>query len=167
MGAGAFALHGVVFHQDVRPAVRPRPVLAGGVRVPTPTPTPSPSETVEAELETTTESEKRADGPSKDTDAQAAAYFKAHWNDGATKRLRDIRTVGGYLRIYTDLPESAHNSGDAIKLCERGLAYLRERGVEDPIVFVQAEYGENGNPVLANIIGPADRNCRLTDPDPN
>ncbi|WP_406674414.1 hypothetical protein WBK31_05435 [Nonomuraea sp. N2-4H] len=110
----------------------------------------------------------KADGPSRHTDHQAAEYFRANWgpNDKAVKRLRDIRTVGGYLRIYTDLPESADNSRTAITLCERGLAYLHERGVENPVVFVHSEFGQNGNPVLANIIGPSDRSCRVTYPDP-
>ena len=110
----------------------------------------------------------KADGPSRHTDHQAAEYFRTNWgpDDKAVKRLKDIRTVGGYLRIYTDLPESADNSRTAITLCERGLAYLRERGVENPVVFVHSEFGQNGNPVLANIIGPSDRSCRVTYPDP-
>ncbi|MFD0471964.1 hypothetical protein ACFQ0B_29405 [Nonomuraea thailandensis] len=110
----------------------------------------------------------RADGPSRHTDHQAAEYFRTNWgpDDKAMKRLKDVRSVGGYLRIYTDLPETADNSLTAIILCERGLAYLRSRGVEDPVVFVQAEFGGNGNPVLANILGPADRSCRVTHPAP-
>ncbi|MGR6916326.1 hypothetical protein ACU635_18965 [[Actinomadura] parvosata] len=108
----------------------------------------------------------RADGPSRHTDQQAAAYFRTNWglDDKALKHLKDIRSVGGYLRIYTDLPETADNSLTAIILCERGYAYLRSRGVEEPVVFVQAEFGENGNPVLANILGPADKSCRVTSP---
>ncbi|WP_103955319.1 hypothetical protein [Nonomuraea solani] len=111
----------------------------------------------------------KADGPSRHTDQQAAQYFRTHWttDDKALKRLKDIRTVGGYLRIYTDLPESADNSTTALALCERGLEYLRLRGVRDPVVFVQAEFGGNGNPVLANILGPADRTCRVTHPAPD
>ncbi|QFY11411.1 hypothetical protein GBF35_36840 [Nonomuraea phyllanthi] len=110
----------------------------------------------------------RADGPSRHTDQRAAEYFRTHWdaNDKASKRLKDIRTVGGYLRIYTDLPETADNSSQAITLCRRGLAYLRSLGVTHPIVFVQAEFGENGNPVLANILGPSDTSCRVTYPEP-
>ncbi|PZG22513.1 hypothetical protein C1J01_03725 [Nonomuraea aridisoli] len=102
------------------------------------------------------------------TDPQAAEFFRTTWGsrDKALKRLRDIRTVGGYLRIYTDLPDSADNSTAAIMLCERGLHYLRSRGVADPVVFVHAKAGGNGNPVLANILGPADRTCRVTRPDP-
>ncbi|MFI6595300.1 hypothetical protein ACIBHX_03580 [Nonomuraea sp. NPDC050536] len=118
------------------------------------------------DMQANAESEKRADGPSRDTDQKAAEYFRTHWNDKAAGRLKEIRTVGGYLRLYTDLPESAHNSAEAVTLCERGLEYLRQEGVEEPIVFVQAEYGDNGNPVLANVIGPSDTNCRLTDPEP-
>ncbi|WP_431911325.1 hypothetical protein [Nonomuraea jabiensis] len=111
----------------------------------------------------------RANGPSRHTDQQAAEYFRTHWgpDDKALKRLKDIRTVGGYLRIYTDLPETAGNSSQAITLCERGLAYLRARGVANPVVFVQAEFGENGNPVLANILGPSDTSCRVTHPAPD
>ncbi|MEV4085585.1 hypothetical protein AB0J43_35490, partial [Nonomuraea fuscirosea] len=110
----------------------------------------------------------KADGPSRHTDQEAARYFRANWGPGdkAMKRLRDIRTVGGYLRIYTDLPETADNSLTAITLCERGLAYMHERGVADPVVFVQAEFGGNGNPVLANILGRSDRSCRVTHPAP-
>ncbi|WP_188187268.1 hypothetical protein [Nonomuraea sp. SYSU D8015] len=110
----------------------------------------------------------RADGPSSHTDRQAAEYFRAHWgpDDKAMKRLKDIRTVGGYLRIYTDLPPSAYNSRHAITLCKRGLEYLRAAGVTRPVVFVQARFGENGNPVLANILGPSDRSCSVTHPDP-
>ncbi|MET7327858.1 hypothetical protein [Nonomuraea sp. NPDC005650] len=110
----------------------------------------------------------KANGPSRHTDQQAAEFFRTHWgpDDKALKRLKDIRTVGGYLRIYTDLPESAGNSSQAITLCERGLAYLRARGVVNPVVFVQAEFGENGNPVLANILGPSDTSCRVTHPEP-
>ncbi|MEW1839142.1 hypothetical protein AB0392_14395 [Nonomuraea angiospora] len=111
----------------------------------------------------------KANGPSRHTDQQAAEYFRTHWgpDDKALKRLKDIRTVGGYLRIYTDLPETAGNSSSAITLCERGLAYLRARGVAHPVVFVQAEFGENGNPVLANILGPSDTTCRVTHPAPD
>ncbi|MGV9374669.1 hypothetical protein ACWDRB_02580 [Nonomuraea sp. NPDC003707] len=111
----------------------------------------------------------KANGPSRHTDQQAAEYFRTHWgpDDKALKRLKDIRTVGGYLRIYTDLPETAGNSSQAITLCERGLAYLRARGVAHPVVFVQAEFGENGNPVLANILGPSDTSCRVTHPAPD
>jgi hypothetical protein len=114
-------------------------------------------------------SDYKADGPSRHTDQQAAEYFRAHWapDDKAMKRLKDIRTVGGYLRIYTDLPESAGNSSTAITLCKRGLEYLRASGVTNPIVFVQAQFGENGNPVLANILGPSDTSCRVTHPQPN
>ncbi|MEU0567548.1 hypothetical protein ABZ297_19480 [Nonomuraea sp. NPDC005983] len=114
------------------------------------------------------DSGKEAGGPSVHTDQKAAEYFKTHWGDDrAAKRLKDIRTVGGYLRIYTDLPESAHNSSQAITLCKRGLEYLKEAGVASPVVFVQAKYGENGNPVLANILGPSDTSCRVTHPEPD
>ncbi|GGS52241.1 hypothetical protein GCM10010156_08640 [Planobispora rosea] len=109
------------------------------------------------------ERETRAEGPSRHTDAEAVAYFQ---RSEAAKRVKDIRTVGGYLRIYTDLPESADNSRQALELCETGLEYLEERGVADPVIFVQAEFGENGNPVLANVLGPGDSNCRVTHPEP-
>ncbi|MGP3913245.1 hypothetical protein [Nonomuraea sp. 10N515B] len=111
----------------------------------------------------------RADGPSAHTDRRAAEYFRTHWgpDDKALKRLKDIRTIGGYLRIYTDLPETAHNSPHAITLCKRGLAYLKAAGVARPVVFVQARFGGNGNPVLANILGPSDRSCRVTHPAPD
>lgn len=114
-------------------------------------------------------SDYKADGPSMHTDQQAAGYFRTHWpaNDKASKRLKDIRSIGGYLRLYTDLPESAGNSSQAITLCERGLQYLRESGETNPIIFVQAKFGENGNPVLANILGPADKSCRVTYPEPD
>lgn len=102
----------------------------------------------------------------KHTDKKAAEYFSKRWTDKAATRLKDIRSVGGYLRIYTDLPESANNSKEALTLCERGLEYLKEAGVEKPVVFVQAEFGENGNPVLANVLGPSDKDCRVTHPDP-
>jgi hypothetical protein len=101
------------------------------------------------------------------TDLKAAGYFKERWGaDKAANRITDIRTIGGYLRIYTDLPESAADSAKAITLCERGLAYLKETGVAKPVVFVQAEPGENGSPVLANILGPGDRTCKVTHPEP-
>lgn len=107
--------------------------------------------------------EAKAGGLSKHTDKQALAYFVTH---KATKRLKDIRVVGGYLRIYTDLPESATNSKQALKLCETGRDYLvGEVGDPNPVVFVQARFGENGNPVLANILGPKDHDCRLTYPE--
>lgn len=109
-----------------------------------------------------------AAGPSKHTDAKAVTYFKKRWvRDKAVKRITDIRTVGKYLRIYTNLPESAHNSKSAIDLCKRGLEYLvQEVGDEHPVVFVQSRFGQNGNPVLANILGPGDDSCRLTHPAP-
>ncbi|WP_157246019.1 hypothetical protein [Nonomuraea typhae] len=109
----------------------------------------------------------KADGPSRHTDQKASAYFRTKWakNDKANNRIKDIRTIGGYLRIYTDLPEEAGNSPTALTLCERGLAYLKEQNVTTPVVFVQAEFGENGNPILANILGPADATCRVTHPD--
>ncbi|NUW42731.1 hypothetical protein [Nonomuraea rhodomycinica] len=104
------------------------------------------------------------------TTAQSATeYFRARWGSGddAAHHLTDIRTIGGYLRIYTDLPESAANSATALTLCYRGLEYLRRTGAAHPVVFVQARFGENGNPVLANILGPGDASCRVTHPDPN
>jgi hypothetical protein len=111
----------------------------------------------------------RANGPSSHTDRQAAEYFRTNWGPGdkALKRLKDVRTIGGYLRIYTDLPETAHNSSQAITLCKRGLEYLRAAGVARPVVFVQAKFGENGNPVLANILGPSDKSCSVTHPAPD
>jgi hypothetical protein len=105
-------------------------------------------------------------GESEYTDEGAVAYFGAKWDDGTAARIRDIRTTGGYLRIYTNLPESASNSKPAITLCERGLEYLAAQGVTSPVVFVQAKSGENGNPVLANILGPGDSDCRVTHPAP-
>ncbi|GAA3087856.1 hypothetical protein GCM10017600_63740 [Streptosporangium carneum] len=106
--------------------------------------------------------EAKASGLSKHTDRKALAYFVGR---KATKRLKDIRIVGGYLRIYTDLPESASNSKQALKLCETGRDYLiGELGEPHPVVFVQARFGENGNPVLANILGRGDSDCRLTYP---
>ncbi|MEW9549399.1 hypothetical protein [Nonomuraea sp. NPDC050783] len=110
----------------------------------------------------------RADGPSSHTDHRALDYFRGNWgpDDKALRRMTDIRTVGGYLRIYTNLPESAHNSPTAITLCERGLDYLRAAGVRRPVVFVHARFGGNGNPVLANILGPSDRGCTVTHPAP-
>ncbi|WP_433240555.1 hypothetical protein ACQPYK_34685 [Streptosporangium sp. CA-135522] len=106
----------------------------------------------------------KAAGRSKHSDSKAFAYFEAH---KATKRVKDIRIVGGYLRIYTDLPESASNSKRALNLCETGVNYLvGELGVPSPVVFVQAKFGENGNPVLANILGPDDSDCRVTHPRP-
>lgn len=113
--------------------------------------------------------ETTASGPSRHSDRQALAYFDWRWgaDDAAVRRITDIRTIGGYLRIYTDLPESAGNSGPAITLCKRGVEYLADRlGETDPVVFVQAEFGENGTPVLANILGPGDRSCRVTHPAP-
>ncbi|WP_329429355.1 hypothetical protein OG339_11590 [Streptosporangium sp. NBC_01495] len=108
--------------------------------------------------------EAEASGPSKHTDKKAVAYFESR---KVTKRVKDIRMVGGYLRIYTDLPETADNSKQAIKLCEAGVDYLvGELGVPSPVVFVQAEFGENGNPVLANVLGPDDSDCRVTYPRP-
>ncbi|GAA5771758.1 hypothetical protein [Streptosporangium roseum] len=108
--------------------------------------------------------EAKAAGLSKHSDKKAFAYFEGH---KATKRVKDIRIVGGYLRIYTDLPESAGNSKQALKLCETGVNYLvGELGVSSPVVFVQAKFGENGNPVLANILGPDDSDCRVTHPEP-
>ncbi|GGL26319.1 hypothetical protein [Planomonospora parontospora] len=108
--------------------------------------------------------EVEAAGRSKHTDTRAVAYFQ---RSKAAKRVKDIRMVGGYLRIYTDLPESADNSKQAIELCETGLDYLAEEVGEDaPVVFVQAEFGENGNPVLANVLGPDDSTCRVTYPKP-
>ncbi|QYC43569.1 hypothetical protein Nocox_29925 [Nonomuraea coxensis DSM 45129] len=112
--------------------------------------------------------EYRSDGPSSHTDHRAMDYFRAHWSpaDRAQSRVTDIRSVGGYLRIYTNLPESAHNSRTAVVLCERGMDYLRAAGAARRVVFVHARFGGNGNPVLANILGPSDRSCTLTHPAP-
>lgn len=108
--------------------------------------------------------ESKAAGRSKHSEEGAFAYFEAR---KATNRVKDIRIVGGYLRIYTDLPESASNSKQALKLCETGVDYLvGELGVPSPVVFVQAKFGENGNPVLANVLGPDDSDCRVTHPEP-
>ncbi|MFC4063176.1 hypothetical protein ACFOWE_33265 [Planomonospora corallina] len=112
----------------------------------------------------TGEKETRASGRSRYTDGRAIAYFQ---RSGAMDRVKDIRTTGGYLRIYTDLPESADDSRQALRLCETGLDYLTEElGEENPVVFVQGRFGENGNPVLANVLGPDDSSCRVTHPEP-
>lgn len=116
-----------------------------------------------------TEPGKAVEGHSKHTDGQALGYFLWRWGakDAAVKRMTDIRTLGGYLRIYTTLPDTAVNSRHAIKLCERGREYLKkERGIADPIVFVHAKKGLNGHPVLANDLGSRDKDCRLTTPRP-
>jgi hypothetical protein len=109
-----------------------------------------------------------ASGPSKHTDTEAVDYFKRRWvADKSVKRITDIRTVGKYLRIYTNLPPSKRNSKAALDLCKRGMEYLvQEVGDSDPVVFVQAEFGQNGNPVLANILGRGDSSCRFTSPAP-
>ncbi|MFD0665106.1 hypothetical protein [Thermocatellispora tengchongensis] len=107
-----------------------------------------------------------ASARSEHTDLEALAYF-AESGGKSFARVTDIRTVGGYLRVYTDLPASAADSRQAIELCERGLRYLtEERGTADPVVFVQARSGQNGNPVLANVLGAGDDDCRLTRPAP-
>ncbi|MGW0587380.1 hypothetical protein [Streptosporangium sp. NPDC002607] len=122
------------------------------------------AKSAKAEKKRQKDSEAEASGPSKHTDKKALAYFESR---KVTKRVKDIRMVGGYLRIYTDLPESADNSKQAIKLCEAGVDYLvGELGMPSPVVFVQAEFGENGNPVLANVLGPDDPDCRVTYPKP-
>ncbi len=156
---GAFAVAGSLLHPAGPPTTAsPRQVT-----------TPA---AVEAVVETTVRSETKAasaakaSGPSKFTDEKATAYFRSRWKDGTAKRVRDIRTTGRYLRIYTNLPESAGNSKTAITLCKRGLEYLAEQGERNPVVFVQAKYGGNGNPVLANILGPDDDDCRVTHPKP-
>ncbi|WP_433500517.1 hypothetical protein ACQP1K_09610 [Sphaerimonospora sp. CA-214678] len=160
---GGFAVAGSLLHAAAGP-----PATAS----PRQTTTPA---AVEAVVETTVRSETKAasaasaakaSGPSKFTDEKATAYFRDRWKDGTAKRVRDIRTTGRYLRIYTNLPESAGDSKAAITLCERGLEYLAEQGERDPVVFVQAKHGENGNPVLANILGPDDDDCRVTHPKP-
>ena len=108
-------------------------------------------------------------GYSKYTDVAALEYFLDRWGakDAAMKKVTDIRTVGGYLRIYTSMKETAVNSKHAVRLCERGRDYLaKERGVRHPVVFVHARTGINGNPVLANDLGQSDKDCRLTTPRP-
>ncbi|MEV4217857.1 hypothetical protein [Nonomuraea sp. NPDC049725] len=104
--------------------------------------------------------------PSRHTDHDAVTYFRSRWDDRAAGHVKDIRTIGGYLRIYTTLPETAGNSRQALTLCERGLSYLQDTGTAAPVVFVHARFGENGNPVLANILGPGDTTCRVTHPAP-
>lgn len=160
---GAFAIAGPLSHSG---AGRPR---AAG---PSPSAPPAGELTV-ASVDTGAgtdgekkSSEKKASGPSKYTDKKADAYFRSRWNDKTAKKVKDIRTTGGYLRIYTNLPEDAGNSKAAITLCKRGLEYLAERGEANPVVFVQARFGENGNPVLANVLGPDDDDCRVTHPKP-
>ncbi|GAA4559735.1 hypothetical protein GCM10023193_17910 [Planotetraspora kaengkrachanensis] len=100
------------------------------------------------------------------TDDKAVAFFRTRWRDRTSALVRDIRTTGGYLRIYTDLPEAADDSDAAITLCERGLEYLAAAGDTSRVVFVQADLGENGNPVLANVLGPDDPDCQVTSPEP-
>ncbi|WP_157521747.1 hypothetical protein [Herbidospora cretacea] len=100
------------------------------------------------------------------SDKEALAYFDDRWDDETHRHITDIRTSGTYLRIYTDLPESKDNSPAALRLCERGMQYLGELGVAKRVVFVQARTGGNGNPVLANVLGPKDDDCRVTYPKP-
>ncbi|WP_214107562.1 hypothetical protein [Acrocarpospora catenulata] len=154
----------------VVPLLRPDPVPSGTVPAPI---SGSPAPDGELQIasagekpETSDDGDVTAEGPSKYTDEVAVAYFNRRWPDKTNGRVTDIRTTGRYLRIYTDLPESAANSRTALRLCERGLLYLDAIGEANPVVFVQAEFGENGNPVLANILGPDDRDCRVTHPRP-
>ncbi|GIH69526.1 hypothetical protein [Sphaerimonospora thailandensis] len=162
---GAFAVAGPILH------VADPPGAATTAAVAAPASTEAPIEApIEAAAETTAKSAgtsaAKASGLSKFTDKKAAAYFKSRWKDGTAKRVRDIRTTGRYLRIYTNLPENAGNSKTAITLCKRGLEYLEEQGERNPVVFVQAKHGGNGNPVLANVLGPDDADCRVTHPEP-
>ncbi|TKK86970.1 hypothetical protein FDA94_19470 [Herbidospora galbida] len=103
---------------------------------------------------------------SKYSDKDALAYFDQRWDDETHRHITDIRTTGTYLRIYTDLPDSKDNSPVSLRLCERGMEYLAELGVKKRVVFVQARTGGNGNPVLANVLGPKDDDCRVTYPKP-
>ncbi|MBX6385156.1 MAG: hypothetical protein IRZ07_19665 [Microbispora sp.] len=171
LGVAAFAVGAVAI---AWPLSRSASVPAHMAAAPTPMASPAGELTV-ASVDTgkkaptkrdEKEAEKKASGPSKYTDTKAEAYFRSRWNDKTAKRIKDIRTTGGYLRIYTNLPESAGNSKAAITLCKRGLEYLAERGEPNPVVFVQSRFGENGNPVLANILGPDDDDCRVTHPKP-
>lgn len=160
---GAFAYAGSLRYSAGPPATAtasPRPVAA-------PAAVESVADTtVRSTAKAASDSAAKASGPSEFTDEKATAYFRSRWKDGTAKRVRDIRTTGRYLRIYTDLPESASDSKTAITLCERGLEYLAEQGERNPVVFVQAKHGGNGNPVLANILGPDDDDCRVTRPKP-
>ncbi|NUW30981.1 hypothetical protein HTZ77_06045 [Nonomuraea sp. SMC257] len=146
-----------------RPATpsAPRPATSGAR-----TPAARPSAATPADGAARAAATPEPDGTT--TTQTATEYFRTRWGSGddAARHLTDIRTIGGYLRIYTDLPESAANSAAALTLCYRGLEYLRRAGAAHPVVFVQARFGENGNPVLANILGPADVSCRVTHPDP-
>ncbi|MCP2349953.1 hypothetical protein [Nonomuraea roseoviolacea] len=153
-----------------RPATRPTapsaartPATPSAAR--TPATRPSPGTGTDGAVPTTA---TPPPGGTATTGRTATEYFRTRWGsrDDAARHLTDIRTIGGYLRIYTDLPESAANSAAALTLCYRGLEYLRRTGAAHPVVFVQARFGENGNPVLANILGPADPTCRVTHPDP-
>ena len=102
-------------------------------------------------------------------DGEVLEYFRRRWGkgDAAMKKVTDIRILGGYLRVYTKLPDTAVNSKHAVTLCKRARDYLsKERGVRHPVVFVHAKTGLNGNPVLANDLGKSDRDCRLTTPRP-
>ncbi len=103
---------------------------------------------------------------SKYSDKEALAYFDERWDDSTHRHITDIRTTGTYLRIYTDLPETSDNSPASLRLCERGMQYLAELGVKKRVVFVQARTGGNGNPVLANVLGGKDDDCRVTYPKP-
>ncbi|KAA9380623.1 hypothetical protein F5972_05735 [Microbispora cellulosiformans] len=164
---GAFAIAGPLSHPDAAPA--------NTAAAPAPHASPAGELTV-ASVDTGKKTDgarkkkapaKKASGPSKYTDKKADAYFRSRWNDKTAKKVKDIRTTGRYLRIYTSLPENADNSKAAITLCKRGLEYLAERGEVNPVVFVQSRFGENGNPVLANVLGPDDDDCRVTYPKPN
>lgn len=144
--------------QTQREAVRAAGIERGEVAADAGTPALTPADDGDED------GEAGAAKPSKHTDRRALAYFVGRKQ---TKRLKDIRVVGGYLRIYTDLPESADNSKRALELCETGRDYLvGELGETDPVVFVQARFGENGNPVLANVLGHGDSDCRVTHPRP-
>ncbi|GAA0370337.1 hypothetical protein GCM10009530_20560 [Microbispora corallina] len=163
---GALAVAGPLTHRDAGPSrlvAAPKPSPAGELTVAS---VETGAKADSADAGKAVKNEKKASGPSRYTDATAAAYFRGRWNDHASKRVKDIRTTGRYLRIYTNLPEDAGNSKDAITLCKRGLEYLSERGEANPVVFVQAKFGENGNPVLANVLGPDDSDCRVTHPKP-
>ncbi|GAA1020250.1 hypothetical protein Aple_078970 [Acrocarpospora pleiomorpha] len=151
-------------------------LILGGVAIGTqllrsdPPPAPvaaTPTATGELHVvNTDKDDEKKVSDKSEYTSDSAVAYFNNRWADKTNGRVTDIRATGRYLRIYTDLPESANNSKTALRLCERGLLYLASIGERDPVVFVQAQFGENGNPVLANILGPDDTDCRVTHPEP-
>jgi len=93
-----------------------------------------------------------------ESEPAALTYFQTK-DQGVAGHVKDVRWSGQFLRVYTDYPETADNSKEALELCQWTWDYLAAHNAPGPL-FVQGTSSDNGAVVLAKKLSASD-SCRV------